>query len=182
MTEITPTGRVQPQRPGIAQAVGKSEQNSRHLAARSGSISRHAGRGSRSTAEPGEELFDHFLLACESGDVDSLRQLLPADAAVYSDGGGKVTAARRPVFGTDRIARFMTNVPRRRIRLGHSSERLVTVNGQPGLLVVEPDGRVSDVITIDIADGAIRGVLIVRNPDKLRHLHDHPLSTSGPML
>ena len=58
----------------------------------------------------------------------------------------------------------MTKVTRRRIQLGHSVERRDTVNGQPGLLVVEPDGRVSDVITIDIAGGAIRGVLIVRTP------------------
>lgn len=167
--------------PEIAQTVRKSEQNSRQLAARA---RQHIeARRPRFTVDrrAREELFDRFLLACETGDVDSLKGLLAADAVVYSDGGGRVTAARRPVVGTDRIARLMTNVTRRRIQRGGSRERRVTVNGQPGLLVVGPDGRVSDVTTIDIADGAIHAIRIVRNPDKLGHLREDPLPTSGPM-
>jgi RNA polymerase sigma-70 factor (ECF subfamily) len=181
MTEIIPTGRMQLQHPEIAQAVGKSGQNSRHLAARARQHIEARSRGSRSTAEPGEELSE---LPARLRD----RRCRFPQAAPRLRRSGLQRRRRQGHRSTPAGVRHRPHRPlhdeltRRRIQLGHSSERRVTVNGQPGLLVVEPDGRVSDVITIDIADGAIRGVLIVRNPDKLRHLHDHPLSTSGPML
>jgi len=64
----------------------------------------------------------------------------------------------------------MTHVTRRRMQRVRSYTLRVTVNGQPGLVVVGPDGSATDVMTIDVADGAIQTVRIVRNPDKLRHL------------
>ncbi len=156
--------------PTIARTVGKSEQNCRQLAARA---RRHVEAGSpRFTVDHHvrEEMFDRFVAACETGDVDGLAQLLATDAVIYSDGGGKVAAARRPVLGADRVARVMASITRRRMRRAHTRAVRVTVNGQPGLIVVGPDGSATDVMTIDVADGAIQTVRIVRNPDKLRHL------------
>jgi RNA polymerase sigma-70 factor (ECF subfamily) len=154
----------------LAGVVGKSVDNCRQIAARA---RRHvAARSPR--FEPDRrrrnELFDRFLAACESGEVEPLRELLAADVVVYSDGGGRVVAARRPVLGAERVARFMAKVTRRRREQGGFEGRRVTVNGQPGRILFEPDGSVSEVLSVDVADGAIKAVRIVRNPDKLRHI------------
>jgi RNA polymerase sigma-70 factor (ECF subfamily) len=101
--------------PALARTVGKSEQNRRQLAARA---RRHVEAGSpRFTVDrrAREALFDRFVAACETGDSDALKRLLAGDAVIYSDDGGKVTAARRPVVGADRVARVMTHVTRRRM-------------------------------------------------------------------
>ncbi|MGZ4306775.1 MAG: RNA polymerase sigma-70 factor [Solirubrobacteraceae bacterium] len=153
----------------IAAVVGKTEQNCRQLAARA---RQHVeARRPRFTVDrrAHEDLFERFLLACETGDADRLKEILAADALVYSDGGGKVVAARRPISGPDRIARFLTKITRTRRERG-DQERRVSINGQPGLIVFGLDGTASDALTIDISDGMIDTVRIVRNPDKLRHL------------
>jgi RNA polymerase sigma-70 factor, ECF subfamily len=156
--------------PQVAEAVGKGEQNCRQIARRA---RKHVeGREARFEADRsrGEELLDRFLEASESGDVESLKRILAADAVVYSDGGGKVAAARRPFSGVDRIARFMVKITGRRPKRDGFRRRRSTVNGQPGQITIGPDGDVTDVLTIEVAGGLIRAIRIVRNPDKLRHL------------
>jgi RNA polymerase sigma-70 factor (ECF subfamily) len=155
--------------PQIAETVDRREENCRQIVRRA---HKHVeARRTRFEADRGrqEELLDRFLEACETGDVESLKRLLAADAVVYSDGGGKAKAARRPFGGVDRICRFLVKVARRRRRRGVSSQRKIMVNGQPGRLLVE-DGAVTDVLTLDVADGLIEAIRIVRNPEKLRHL------------
>lgn len=155
--------------PQIAEAVGRREENCRQIAARA---RKHVeAREARFETDHSrrEELLDRFLEACESGDVDSLKEMLAADAVVYSDGGGKISAARRPFAGVDRIARFLVKITRKRLERGVSRQRKVVVNGQPGRVLVE-DGVVTDVLAIDVTDGLIQAIRIVRNPDKLRHL------------
>jgi RNA polymerase sigma-70 factor, ECF subfamily len=156
--------------PQISDAVGKAEQNCRQIARRA---RKHVeGREARFEADRshGDELFDRFLEASESGDVDALKEILAADAVVYSDGGGKVTAARQPFSGVDRIARFLAKITSRRLRRGGFSSRRSSFNGQPGQMMIGPDGEVTDALTVEIAGGRIRTIRIVRNPDKLRHL------------
>jgi RNA polymerase sigma-70 factor (ECF subfamily) len=159
--------------PQIAEAVGRREENCRQIAARA---RRHVeARRTRFEADRRlrDELLDRFIEACDSGNTESLKRLLAADAVVYSDGGGRVTAARRPFAGVDRIARFMVRISRKQLDKG-SVRRRATVNGQPGVLLVAPEGGISDVLTIDVADGLIQAIRIVRNPDKLRHLWPEP--------
>jgi RNA polymerase sigma-70 factor (ECF subfamily) len=154
----------------ISETVGKGEENCRQIARRA---RKHVeAREARFEADGrhGEELLDRFLEASESGDVEALKEILAADAVVYSDGGGKAAAARRPFAGADRIARFMVKVTRRRLRRGGYRQRRVTINGQPGRLMVAPDGEVTDALTLDVSGGLIQTIRIVRNPDKLRHL------------
>jgi RNA polymerase sigma-70 factor (ECF subfamily) len=100
-------------------------------------------------------------------------RLLAEDAVLVSDGGGKATAALRPIEGPDRIARFSAGIYRK-LPPETRIER-VLVNGQPGLLF-RVAGEISNVTTFEIADGRIREVLIIRNPDKLArvHMHDRP--------
>jgi hypothetical protein len=77
------------------------------------------------------ELAERFLAASWAGDVDGLIGLLAQDVVVYSDGGGKVVAARRPIFGGERVAAFLAQVAPRGWRAGYQT-RFVEVNGQPG--------------------------------------------------
>ncbi len=156
--------------PQIAEAVGKREENCRQIAARA---RKHVeARRTRFDADDRrrEELLERFLEASESGDAARLKTMLAADAVVYSDGGGKISAARRPSAGVDRIARFMVKITRSRLERGDFRRRPATVNGQPAQLLITPDGTVSDVLMLDIADDEIQAIRIVRNPDKLRHL------------
>jgi RNA polymerase sigma-70 factor (ECF subfamily) len=154
----------------IADAVGRREDNCRQIAARA---RRHVeARRTRFDAdrEQRDELLDRFLEAAESGNVDGLEELLAADAVVYSDGGGKISAARHPFAGVDRIARFMVRITRFRREREASRSRRATVNGEPAQLLIAPDGTVSGVLTIDAVEGKVQTIRIVRNPDKLRHL------------
>jgi RNA polymerase sigma-70 factor, ECF subfamily len=156
--------------PQVAEAVGKGEENCRQIARRA---RKHVeGREARFEADRShsDELLDRFLEASESGDVEALKEILATDAVVYSDGGGKVTAARHPFSGIDRIARFMVKITVRRLARDGFRHRRITVNGQPGQMTINPDGEVTDVLTVEVGDGLIRTIRIVRNPDKLRHL------------
>jgi RNA polymerase sigma-70 factor (ECF subfamily) len=156
--------------PQIAEAVGKGEENCRQIATRA---RKHVeGREARFEADRahGEELLDRFLEASASGDVEALKQVLATDAVVYSDGGGKVSAARHPFSGVERIARFMVKITSRRPATAGFRRRRIAVNGQPGQMLIGPDGSVTDVLSVEVADGRIQTIRIVRNPDKLRHL------------
>lgn len=157
--------------PEIAEAVGKREDNCRQIAARARRRVEERRPRFEDDARRREELLERFLAACETGDVDHLKQLLAADAVLYSDGGGKAIAARRPIFGADRVARCMAGLARKRRRRTGWEDRRVAVNGHPGQVLIAPGGEISHVLTVDVADGAIQTIWIVRNPDKLRHLH-----------
>jgi RNA polymerase sigma-70 factor, ECF subfamily len=90
---------------------------------------------------------------------------------VYSDGGGKVVAARRPIFGRDRVAAFMARVAPGGWRADYQS-RFAVVNGQAGFLI-EEDGRPVGVLVLDVAEELVQTVRFVWNPDKLHHLLRH---------
>jgi RNA polymerase sigma-70 factor (ECF subfamily) len=92
--------------------------------------------------------------------------VLHADARLVSDGGGKALAATRPVFGADRVAKFLLGYARK-AHYGESDLRLVTVNGMPGLLMRHPLAG-NGTYSFDIVDGRISEIYVVRNPDKLR--------------
>lgn len=156
--------------PRIAEAVGRSEENCRQILARA--RRQVDARRTRFEAddEQRDELLGRFLDACENGDVEELERLLAADAVIYSDGGGKASAARKPIHRRDLIVRFLVRVARFRRERGGFVQRRARINGQPGRILFDADGAVSDVLTIDVADGAIQTIRIVRNPDKLRHL------------
>jgi RNA polymerase sigma-70 factor (ECF subfamily) len=153
----------------IARTVGKSEQNCRQLATRARRrIDEHKPRFEASREEK-ERLAARFFAAVQDGDLDALVEMLAADVAVHGDGGGKAPALPRPVFGRDRVSRLFAGWGR---QLG---ELRITVqphevNGQPGALLLDPDGRIVNVLSLDIADGVVQTIRSVINPDKLGHL------------
>jgi RNA polymerase sigma-70 factor, ECF subfamily len=114
-----------------------------------------------------EELTHGFLAACQSGDLAGLQNLLARDVALYSDGGGKVTAARKPLFGSDLVAKFLINVTSAATE--EYTSRFGTLNNQPAILS-EQAGQVVSAYVFAIADGAIQNIFVVRNPDKLQRV------------
>lgn len=148
----------------VAAILGKSEPNCRQLVSRAEEHIRE--RRPRFDPAPGEaeRLTGEFLQACATGDLAGLVRILADDAVLYSDGGGKVLAARAPIRGADRVARFFLGVLKK--ATGPMEVRHVRVNGRPGVVVLE-GGQVADVITLDVAEGRIKTCFVVRNPDKL---------------
>ncbi len=116
----------------------------------------------------GRELTDRFLVACATGDLSGLLAMLSHDVVVWTDGGGKVRAAMRPVVGPQRSSRFLINVAKK----SHGVPVAAVLNGQPAALLVE-DGAVVAAVVLDIMEGLIVGVRVITNPDKLEHLSAH---------
>ena len=89
---------------------------------------------------------------------------------LHGDGGGKAPALARPVHGRAKVARTLLAWVRAAARIGGVSLRSVEVNGQPGALVLDPEGRLVNVLALDIAAGQVQAIRSIANPDKLRHL------------
>jgi RNA polymerase sigma-70 factor (ECF subfamily) len=130
---------------------------------------RVSGTGKRfqPTAEDHDVLFGRFLAALEHGELGELEDMLAADVVHYSDGGGKVRAARRPLVGRDRVAHFYRGLRR---QLAVTGVRRIEVNGRQAAWF--HFGRQEVLLSLVVRDGTIRELLNVLNPDKLRYLHD----------
>jgi SnoaL-like domain len=124
-----------------------------------------------------DELADRFFAAAEQGDMEALEALLAEDVELHGDGGGKVPALARALFGRTRVARTMRNWMRIAPRVGAISWRRVDVNGQPGAMLLDSEERVFSVMALDIADGQVQGIRSIVNPEKLEHLG--PVSDIG---
>jgi RNA polymerase sigma-70 factor (ECF subfamily) len=154
----------------IAEIVDKSEPNVRQLAARA---RKHVDEGRvrfDASGEQREQLADRFFAAAQEGDLPALEALLAEDVELHGDGGGKVPAIARTLFGRSRVARMLRNWVRVAPRLGAVEMRRVDVNGQPGAMLLDRDGRLFSVMALDIAEGQIQGIRSIVNPDKLGHL------------
>jgi len=155
----------------IATAVGKNEANTRQILTRARRRLGESRRRFAMSREDSREIVEQFRHAIVTGSVEELMAVLHADATLVADGGGKALAATQPVIGADRIAEFVIDIVGK-IRWSESDPQLVTVNGATGLLLRHPtfgDGTYS----FDIADGRIRAIYVVRNPDKLRGFLEH---------
>jgi len=153
----------------IGPMVDRSEEACRQIAARA---RRHieAGRPRFETSRrQREELAARFFAAVDRGDTEGLVGMLAADAVLHGDGGGKAPALAAPVHGAERVARLLVGLARRGRAVGMGA-RPAGINGHPGLLTTDPDGRIVGVLALDIADGRIQTVRSIVNPDKLRHL------------
>ncbi|MEU5192325.1 sigma-70 family RNA polymerase sigma factor [Streptomyces klenkii] len=158
----------------IAEVVGRTPTSVRQLASRARKrVRAESPRCSVDRAEH-RRAVDAFLAAVMNGDFESLLSVLDPDVVWRSDGGGKVSAARRPVCGNENVARFSQGISR---GFDPLSMRVVIrdVNGAPGIVSVDPArGRVL-VIAFTVHEGRITEVYAVANPDKLRHLDPRDL-------
>lgn len=154
----------------VATTVDKSEVACRQIASRArrrlragadpDTIGRHHAGGDR-------RIVDELLLAVVTGDVDRTLALLAPDVVSISDGGANRHAARRPVVGADRVARFFTNLARK--NLHSASATAATINGDPGVIVTV-DGVVDFVAAFEVENSRVASIWIVRNPEKLEHV------------
>ncbi len=154
----------------ISPIVGKSEDNCRQLATRA---RRHIAKEKprfEASRRQRDELAERFFAAVAGpGDIEDLVELLAADAVAYGDGGGKEPAAREPIYGRDRVLRFLRGISRAARAVG-VRVRPTEINGQAGGMMFDSSGSLINVVVLDIADGQIQSVRSIINPDKLRHL------------
>lgn len=152
----------------VGDALGREAAACRQLASRARSHVREERPRFKPSPEEEARVFAAFVTAAGSGDIAALSKVLAHDAVYYSDGGGKVKAALKPIHGPELIARFIVGIlahygtPEMRVRAAR-------VNGQPGLLLSGPEGTFQ-TFALEIRDGLIQRLYTVRNPDKLRHL------------
>jgi RNA polymerase sigma-70 factor, ECF subfamily len=153
----------------VAAAVGRSEPACRQLAVRA---RRHMDAGRpRFEADRRErdELAARFFDALREGDVEGLRELLAADVSLVADSGGKAPQLARSISGAANVARVFTSLFPWLVRIEVTLEPH-EVNGQPGAIFRDRDGKVLYTMTLDVLDGQIQTIRSVNNPDKLRHL------------
>jgi RNA polymerase sigma-70 factor, ECF subfamily len=153
----------------VAEIVDKSEDNCRQLAVRARRhVDEHKPRFEASRRER-EQLAARFFDAVEQGDMDGLIDMLSADVVVYGDSGGISPSWPRPIVGRERVRRLLVGLGRHSNERGGSMRR-TEINGQPGVIFLAADGRLINVMTIDIADGVVQTVRTIINREKLRHL------------
>jgi len=156
----------------IAEAVGKPAPTVRQVAHRAREhvrARRKWGGAAREPVDPqrNAEITAQFLATAASGDVEALVAMLAPDATWVADSGGKVSAARRPVVGADRVARAITGLLRKagpQVRV-----ELVNCNNAPAVLFYL-DEHLDLVVTLEILDDKITHFYAMRNPDKLAAL------------
>ncbi len=153
----------------VATAVGRSEAACRQLLVRA----RHhmeAGRPRfEAVRKEREELASRFFDALREGDVAGLRELLAADVSMVGDGGGKAPQLARTVVGAENVARLLASVFPRLARVDVTFEPH-EVNGEPGAIFHDRDGKVLHTLALDVLDGRIQTIRSVINPDKLGHM------------
>jgi RNA polymerase sigma-70 factor (TIGR02957 family) len=164
----------------IATIVGKSEANSRQLAARARRRVGERRPRFESSREQRDKLARRFLAAAEEGDLGALETLLAHDAVLHADGGGKAPAIARPIFGRSRVARTLVAWVRPRLKIPGAEVRPVEVNGQPGASLLDGNGKLVAIVALDIAGQEVRSVVGIVNPDKLQHLG--PVGDPGTLL
>ena len=159
----------------VAATVDRSETNCRQIVHRA-KERLDPDRPVRFDPGPDEErrLVDSFLGATLSGDLDGLRAMLADDVVVWSDGGAKQYAARRPVLGRERAAIFITGIAGKRERL-HDTIRVeyTRINGDPGILVYGDD-HLFMAMAFELRPDGIGGIYSILNADKLDHLDVSP--------
>lgn len=148
----------------IGEILGKKPPACRQLVRRARQqLTRERPRYEASVTEH-TEILDRFITASQTGEVEPLLQVLAEGVTLWSDGGGKVLAARNPIHGSDNVARFLVGV--RDMQPPGQSYALQEVNGRPAI-VGYVEGRPRFTTSLDVRDGRIHGILIVMNPDKL---------------
>jgi RNA polymerase sigma-70 factor (ECF subfamily) len=162
-----------------ARIVHRTEDSCRQLAHRARQhVAEHRPRHEPS---PGEraELASRFFAAIDEGDLGGLVTMLAGDVTLYGDSGGARPSWPHPITGRDPVGRLLLTLGRQ-VRKTGASYRPAEVNGQPGALILDPDGSLLRVLSLDLADGQVVAVRSVIARGKLGHLG--PLADVGAWL
>jgi RNA polymerase sigma-70 factor, ECF subfamily len=154
----------------VAATIDREPATCRQLASRARSHIRAARPRAPLVKEHGMEIATAFFAASRNGDMAQLKSLLAADVVTYSDGGGKIRAGIAPVIGLDAVLELHASL--KSIYAASPSQilRYGLINGLPGFVTIE-EGATLQTTALQIEDGKIVGIYVVRNPDKLRHLN-----------
>ncbi|MFB7876053.1 MULTISPECIES: RNA polymerase sigma-70 factor [unclassified Nocardia] len=150
----------------IAAAVDKSEAAVRQLNQRARARVHAQRHTAVATPAEAQSVVERFSLAAATGNVQALMDVLAPDVVFLGDGGGVVSAARRPVVGPDKVARLVIGLLGKGAQRGELGARIATYNAMPAV-VTTLDGVVDQVTTIEVVDGVVTALYSVRNPAKL---------------
>lgn len=154
----------------VAATIQRDPAACRQLATRARTHVREARPRFQVDKRRGLELAEAFFAASRSGDMQALAAMLAADVSVHADGGGKRAAANEPILGFEAVMRLQERLAALFKQNGSKLVRAGFVNGLPGFVTLEADGELQTT-ALEIEDGKITAIYVVRNPDKLRHLH-----------
>ncbi|WP_420960198.1 sigma-70 family RNA polymerase sigma factor [Brucella sp. IR073] len=153
----------------VARVLGRDPAACRKLASRARDHVRESRPRYPVPEDRGRSIAEAFFQASRNGDMTALQGLLAEDAVMYSDGGGIRIATLNPIFGREKIVRFFVAIsekPSGRMPPAHRFDR---IDGLPGIVTLEEDG-LPQTVALDIAEGKITAIYVMRNPEKLRHL------------
>ncbi len=154
----------------VATTIQRDPAACRQLAARARSHVREARPRFQVEKQHGLEIANAFFTASRGGDMEALAKMLATDVSAHTDGGGKRPAVLKPIVG---FAAVMEAHEKLAVLFKHRSSKLIRagfVNGLPGFITLEADGEFQTT-ALEIEDGKVAAIYVVRNPDKLRHLH-----------
>ncbi|WP_300115898.1 sigma-70 family RNA polymerase sigma factor [Sphingobium sp.] len=154
----------------VAATIGRDTAACRQLAARARGHVRAARPRYRMDAARGLEIANAFFTASRSGDMGALGAMLAQDVSLHSDGGGKRPATVRPALGFAQVMQVHKALGVLFGKYGSTLLRTCRINGLPGFVTREADGEIQTT-ALAIEDGRISAIYVMRNPDKLRHLH-----------
>jgi RNA polymerase sigma-70 factor, ECF subfamily len=154
----------------VAATIQRDPAACRQLAARARTHVRESRPRFRIEKERGLELAEAFFAASRNGDMNALGAMLAADVSLHADGGGKRSAAGQPVLGFEKVMRVHAYLSELFMKNGSTLVRAGFINGLPGFVTLEGDGELQTT-ALEIVDGKVVAIYVVRNPDKLRHLH-----------
>ena len=154
----------------VAATIGRDTAACRQLAARARGHVRAARPRYRMDAARGLEIANAFFTASRSGDMGALGAMLAQDVSLHSDGGGKRPAAVRPALGHAQVMQVHKALGVLFGKYGSTLLRTCRINGLPGFVTREADGEIQTT-ALAIEDGRISAIYVMRNPEKLRHLH-----------
>ena len=155
--------------PEVASAVGRSEAACRQLASRARRHMQDDRPRFKADRKEREDLASRFFDALREGEIAGLQELLATDVSMVGDGGGKAPQLAKAVIGAENVARLLASVFPWMARIDVTFEPH-EVNGQPGAIFRDRDGKVLNTLALDVLDGQIQTIRLVINPEKLRHV------------
>jgi len=154
----------------VAATIGRDTAAARQLAARARTHVREARPRYKLEKRRGLEIASAFFAASRSGDMAALGALLAADVGLWSDGGGKRPAAVVPVLGFDTVLKLHRSLAVLFAKHGSTLIRTGLINGLPGFVTREADGELQTT-ALEVEADKVVAIYVMRNPDKLRHMH-----------
>jgi RNA polymerase sigma-70 factor, ECF subfamily len=154
----------------IGETIGREAAACRQLASRARTQVRAARPRFPVPKEHGLKIAEAFFTASRRGEMQELRSLLATDVAIYADGGGKRSAATKPIIGIEQVMRAHIGLARMFAKGPSQILRYGLINGLPGFVTREADNELQTT-GLQIESGKIVAIYVVRNPDKLRRIH-----------